>query len=58
MLLSTTIGAGAAACTSKGNRADIDVALWPMQVKNSVATNQQIIPAFREVNTLDRFLPF
>ena len=55
MLLSTTTGAGAAAFTSKGNRADIDVALWPIQVRTSVDTNQQIIPAIGELNTLDKF---
>ena len=54
MLLSTTTGAGAAAFTSKGNRADIDIALWPLQVRNSVNTNRQIIPAFSKMNTFDR----
>ena len=34
MLLSLTTGANEAAFTSKGDHADIDVALWPIKVRN------------------------
>ena len=34
VLLSTTTGAREAAFTSKGNHADIDIALWPINVRN------------------------